>query len=338
MAPTTSLQASSYLSGFNSSEVIPSNSNPGAEVQWRLPAHSWDTHVHIFDPQVYPYDPDRQYTPMSASYAELLDFNANVSSTRTPQNIVFVQPSPYGTDNALILDTLRNRYSSSSTDEGDGDGGVLRAIVVIDPASATDEQLDEMDALGVRGVRVNAQGSGAEDGYVGLGEALREAGERVAAFERWMLQVYASGESWDYISDVVRELPLPVIADHQAGMQGLSALPTGITDVTMQPGFASLMSLAKEGKVYVKVSAFYRSSELTTGGYDDVEHLIRVFAREIPQQLIWGSDWPHTGSNRSEATKYVPEPFREVDNEAVLRNLLEWVGPELYYNMTGLRT
>lgn len=133
---------------------------------------------------------------------------------------------------------------------------------------------------------------------------------------------------------MVHELPLPVIADHQGGMAGLSALPNGTADCTAQPGFSSLLSLAKSGKVFVKVSGFYRSSELTTGGYDDLEPLIRYFAREIPQQLIWGSDWPHTGSNRSQATRLVPEPFREVDDEAVLRNIKDWVGPELWYNMT----
>ena len=67
-----------------------------------------------------------------------------------------------------------------------------------------------------------------------------------------------------------------------------------------------------------------------------MEPLIRHFAREVPHQLIWASDWPHTGSaaNRTEATKNVPEEFRKVDNEAVLRNIREWVGPEVWHEMT----
>lgn len=136
--------------------------------------------------------------------------------------------------------------------------------------------------------------------------------------------------------ETVRDLPVNVIADHQGGMKGLSALPVNVTDVTQQTGFAELMSLAKTGKLFIKVSGFYRSSKLTTGGYDDLKPLIRVFAREVPDQLIWGSDWPHTGSgaNRTEANKDVPEQFRIVDDAAVLKNIRKWVGNDVWYKMT----
>lgn len=56
-------------------------------------------------------------------------------------------------------------------------------------------------------------------------------------------------------------------------MKGLSALPVNVTDVTRQTDFAELMSLAKTGQLFIKVSGFYRSSKLTTGGYDDLESL-----------------------------------------------------------------
>ena len=136
--------------------------------------------------------------------------------------------------------------------------------------------------------------------------------------------------------DTVRALPIKVIADHQGGMKGLSALPKNITDVSKQAGFSELMSLAQIGKVFIKISGFYRSSKLTTGGYDDLKPLIKTYAERVPQQLLWGSDWPHTGSgsNRNEATKEEPEHFRSVDNEAVLKNIREWVGPEVWYMMT----
>jgi predicted TIM-barrel fold metal-dependent hydrolase len=116
-------------------------------------------------------------------------------------------------------------------------------------------------------------------------------------------------------------------------MKGLSALPPNTT-VTEQPGFKTLLSLAKTGKVFIKISGFYRSSNMTTGGYDDLEPLIKAFAKEVPQQLIWGSDWPHTSSaNRTEENKYVPSKFRDVDNEAVLRNVRSWVGPQVWRSM-----
>ncbi|GME41060.1 hypothetical protein diail_5798 [Neofusicoccum parvum] len=295
------------------------------DVDWHLPRHSWETHVHVFDPEVYPYSPDRSYTPVPASYQELLTFNSNLTVTHTPQNIVLVQPSTYGTDNSLVLDLLRNHSQPES---------LLRAIAVIDPEQVHDDELNEMDVLGVRGVRINTQASTSDDAYEDLRKAITSTVDRVARFKHWKCQLYISGESWDHISDIIKDLPIQVIADHQGGMKGLSQLPEGTKDVTAQPGFASLMALAKSGKVFVKVSALYRSSNHTTGGYDDLEPLVRYFAEEIPQQLIWGSDWPHTGSNRTEATRYVPEPFRIIDNEAVLRNIRKWVGPRLWHEMT----
>lgn len=137
------------------------------------------------------------------------------------------------------------------------------------------------------------------------------------------------------IADTMRELPIKFIADHQGGMKGLSALPANVTDVTRQTGFAELMSLAKTGQLFIKVSGFYRSSKLNTGGYDDLEPLIKAFAQEVPDQLIWGSDWPHTGSgaNRTEANKDVPEQFRVVDDAAVLKNIRKWVGRDVWYKM-----
>ncbi|KKY28164.1 putative transcriptional family amidohydrolase family protein [Diplodia seriata] len=316
------------------------------EVNWHLPAESWDTHVHVFDPS-YPYSPDRQYTPASALYDELLAFNDNLTVTDSPQNIVLVQPSPYGTDNSLILDLLRN-HSYSQHDS------LLRAIAVIDPENVTDQELHEMNALGVRGIRINTQGADSEEAAKELRRNITAAVERVKGFNNWKCQLLVSGVSWDCehpapgcdtaaclayqvppdIHDVVRDLPIPVIADHQGGMGGLTKLANGSADVTAQPGFSSLLALAKRGKVFVKISALYRSSKLTEGGYDDVEQLVRAFAQEVPQQLVWGSDWPHTGSNRSEATKYVPEPFRKVDDEAVSKNIRKWVGPEVWHQMT----
>lgn len=119
-------------------------------------------------------------------------------------------------------------------------------------------------------------------------------------------------------------------------MKGLSALPANVTDVSRQTGFAELMSLAKTGQLFIKISGFYRSSKLTTGGYDDLEPLIKAFAKEVPDQLIWGSDWPHTGSgaDRTEANKDVPEQFRVVDDAAVLKNIRKWVGRDVWYKMT----
>jgi predicted TIM-barrel fold metal-dependent hydrolase len=117
-------------------------------------------------------------------------------------------------------------------------------------------------------------------------------------------------------------------------MKDTSAIPNNT--ITTQPGFSSSLSLAKSGKLFIKISGFYRSAKLTTGGYDDLEPLVKAFVAEVLDQLMWASDWPHTGSdaNRTEETKYTPDPFREVDDTAVFKSIREWVGPEVWWKMT----
>lgn len=138
------------------------------------------------------------------------------------------------------------------------------------------------------------------------------------------------------IYDTINDLPLEVIADHLGGMKGYSLLPQNVSSITEQPGFKSLMALAKAGKVYIKVSALYRSSKLAEGGYPDLEFLVKEFAKQVPDRLIWASDWPHTGSsaNRTEANRYIPQKFQTIDDVAVLKNIREWVGLDVWRLMT----
>ncbi|KAH8777440.1 hypothetical protein F5883DRAFT_409475 [Diaporthe sp. PMI_573] len=298
-------------------------------ITWQLPGGSWDTHVHVFDPASYPYFPSRAYSPVPALHSQLLDFASSLSRSGEAENIVIVQPSPYGTDNSLILDKLVEHQVEKTPRK-------VRAIAVIDPDNITDTELDRMHQLGVRGIRVNTEATGDKVDYGKVQAQIQKAAVKISTLENWRCQLYVSGNNWPYLVETIRELPIKVIADHQGGMKGLSALPSNVTDVTQQTGFAELMSLAKAGKLFIKISGFYRSSKLTTGGYDDLEPLIKAFAKEVPDQLIWGSDWPHTGSgaNRTEANKDLPENFRIVDNVAVLKNIRKWVGQDVWHKMT----
>lgn len=76
-------------------------------------------------------------------------------------------------------------------------------------------------------------------------------------------------------------------------------------------------------------------SSLVSGTYSDLQPILEAFAQEIPEQLIWGSDWPHTGegSNRTERTQEMKEPFRIVDNNGILAKLHSWMGSDVYRKM-----
>ncbi|KAL4903849.1 hypothetical protein BDW74DRAFT_155486 [Aspergillus multicolor] len=67
--------------------------------------------------------------------------------------------------------------------------------------------------------------------------------------------------------------------------------------------------------------------------FDDTRPLIETFAREIPKQCIWGSDWPHTGEGKDRLKSHDlarKEPFRVIDNHALLKNVRDWVGKEVW--------
>lgn len=136
--------------------------------------------------------------------------------------------------------------------------------------------------------------------------------------------------------DTIVKLPVRVIADHLGGMRGPSKLPSDLQSLpTSQPGFRSLLSLAKQNRAVVKISGLYRMSNDTSSTYSDLQPIIETFAREIEEQLIWGSDWPHTGDGhaRVERRQSVKEPFRTIDNAAILGRLHEWMGRDVYIKM-----
>lgn len=259
--------------------------------------------------------------------------------------MVLVLPSPYGNLNESILDLLRKQ-------EG---GGKLRGIVVLEKEQLTKENLLDMDKLGVRGVRLNMVSSG---GSVS-GDALRKAMTETAAYikdaglgGKWWIQLFIPGHFWDgkfhpsrfvwrdlltgtsELRQTIENLGVRIIADHLGGMKGLSMLAQGASTIE-QPGFDSLITLAKSQHLVVKVSGFPRASEEETRGYQDLELVVKRFAAEVPDQLIWASDWPHTGEARHRKGRSidVPEPFRDIDDVAILKSLRSWVDGEVWERM-----
>src|SRR5207253_9838244 len=104
-----------------------------------LPPDTCDAHFHVFGPQGrYPLDPRRNYTPHESS---LDDYRRVMRALGTERGVI-VQPSVYGTDNRATLDALRA-------------GGAAFRAVVVPSADIGDDELADLHASGVRGVRLN---------------------------------------------------------------------------------------------------------------------------------------------------------------------------------------
>jgi predicted TIM-barrel fold metal-dependent hydrolase len=60
------------------------------------------------------------------------------------------------------------------------------------------------------------------------------------------------------------------------------------------PGFTYLLSLAATGRVWVKLSAAYRSAVNDDGTALGTALASQLLDAYTPARLVWGSDWPHT--------------------------------------------
>src|SRR5512134_3738678 len=84
-------------------ECAPPDFNPRSP-RLKLPPRSCDTHAHVMGPKArYRYSPARVYTPpdcLLPDYLHMLD-------TLGVERAVLVQPSVYGTNNAVMLDAMK---------------------------------------------------------------------------------------------------------------------------------------------------------------------------------------------------------------------------------------
>lgn len=258
-----------------------------------IPAQAWDCHVHVFDPARFPYAEARDYTPGPASLEALRDRLHREGVA----NAVLVQPSVYGTDNRCLLQALREL------------GPQGRAVAVVDPDRITDAELADLQAAGVVGMRVNLVASQARqaDPFRRMAERLRGSG--------MFLQIFAPLAHILQQSAVLKAAGLPVVLDHFAGAKA--------SDGAEQ--LDALERLCRDAPVWVKLSADYRLADDPAAQAPLARDLICRLWALMPDRLIWGSDWPHTGGGADRAVRPISqvEPFRKVDALAVPRLLAE---------------
>src|SRR5690606_5514480 len=153
----------------------------------------------------YPLNSQRAYTPAEATVEQLLALMVAHGIGRA----VIAHPSAYGTNNTLLLDTLRAHPDR------------FRGIIGL-PPDASPETLQDMQRLGVCGVRANLVSTGEPDPDA-MRRTLRQVAERIAPLG-WHLQVFVRLANIPAIADLVPELPVPVVFDHM-GLPTSSAGP-----------------------------------------------------------------------------------------------------------------
>jgi predicted TIM-barrel fold metal-dependent hydrolase len=259
-----------------------------------VPKGACDCHTHIFGPDAkFPLSPKRLYTPGPASIDDLTALHKALHIER----VVIVHPSPYGVDNAVTVDAVRKL------------GARARGVAVIDDKT-TDAMLDDMHKAGIRGVRVNLESYGESDPAV-AGKHLQQAAARVARLG-WHVQTFTNLGVLAPLTGTIMKLPTTLVVDHFGRPKAVLG--------TAQPGFAEFLALLRSGKVYVKISAPYRISQLPN--YPDAAPIARAMIDANPDRVVWGTDWPHPGAAKRDPAAI--EPFRPEDDGSALNRLANW--------------
>ncbi|MBH1964049.1 MAG: amidohydrolase family protein [Comamonadaceae bacterium] len=268
--------------------------------QTKLPSGSCDCHVHVFDPARFPYSAKRTYTPAAAKTTDLVALENRLGIDR----IVLVQPSGYGTDNSCLINALLQLGPARA-----------RGVAVIDLPRISASEIDELHGVGVRSIRLNLEVKGEQN--AANAKALLTEALQVVETRGWSIQIYADASVIASVADLIAQARTPVVLDHFGGLKAERGQD--------QPGFSKVLELLAAGYVYVKLSAPYRASKLP--GYEDLAPFAQKYIETAPDNLVWASDWPHTGSstNRDGDLSQV-EPFRVIDDGASLDMLRSWAG------------
>lgn len=237
----------------------PPRAGAANSTQWHS-VQVFDAHVHIFDPR-FPLVENEGYLPQRFTIA---DYRKRMSRFDVGGGAV-VSGSFQGTDQSYLAAAL--------AELGEDWVGVTRLDL-----DATDEEIINLDRIGVRALRFNLKRAAADITDMTL-QALR-AYELVG----WHVEVYIDGQMLASLQPVISKLPA-ISIDHL----GMSA-----------EGLPFLLDLVDRG-VRVKATGFGRVAM-------NVADTLRRIHAVNPEALMFGTDLPGTRAGR---------PFEDSDVDLI---------------------
>jgi 2-pyrone-4,6-dicarboxylate lactonase len=235
---------------------------------FEVPPGVTDCHAHVFGPESrYPYQANRAYTPRDAPLSALRALHGVLGVRRC----VLVQASAHGTDNNAILDSIAQ------------DPANLRGVCAISE-DTSDDELERLNAAGIRGFRVNLVDKGGMP--FRSFDALAQMSQRVARFG-WHVEFLVHVEQ---AIDDLRQLTKTIAVPMSVGHVGYTHARSG---GEAHSGFQEFLALLRDGHFWVKLTAPYRISAEEAPPYADIRSMAEAVIEAAPGRTIWGSDWPH---------------------------------------------
>jgi predicted TIM-barrel fold metal-dependent hydrolase len=241
-----------------------------------MPPDATDCHVHIVGPQSrFAFDKRRAHRAYDAPKEVLRDIQVRLGVGRC----VVVHGVTHGLNVAVTLDAL---FTAN---------GRYRATMPNDPA-ITDQRLEELNACGFRAVRFNFMprlgGPPDRDVFV-------RAAERIAPFG-WHVLVHMDADDILAYDDMLRASRAPLVFDHMLRLDPSRG--------TGQAPYRRLVEFLKEGRAWVKLSAFEKFSK-ERYPFRDICGIAAALMDAVPDRAVWGTDWPHPD--------VVPGPTNDAD-------------------------
>jgi Amidohydrolase len=160
-----------------------------------LPYGSCDSHVHVIGPKRrFPLAPGHRYTPKDAPVGALAAMLKRLGLGR----VVIVQPSFYGSDNACLLDAMAQLDN-------------VRGVAVLAQDTSASE-LDELQAQGIRGLRVNIASLGPAS--LDAIKAAVTATARLCERHGWHVQMFVDSNAIEPLAPLLKALPVDSVFDH----------------------------------------------------------------------------------------------------------------------------
>lgn len=266
-----------------------------------------DCHHHIIDPVHYPYPADSTYHPAgnelgpSAYYEQVMQAYGICHS-------VIVQPtSAYAYDNSCLLDTLaRNK-------------GRHKGVVVV-PNDVSSETLAQYKVQGVVGVALNAALLGPER-FLKI-DALME---RLAELDLYA-QIQVKDDQLLALLPLLQRTRPRVLIDHS----GRPDVGAGL----QQPAFQALLSLAGNGRTFVKLSGLSQYSRESYPYTDAQPYQLALLGAFTAENCVWGTDWPFLRARQNMELGTVLTNFGEMFPNASDRQKILWETPKRLFGFT----
>lgn len=275
-----------------------------------------DCHVQVFGPtERYPLASD--FADDGAAEHTVAAYRKTVPELNIDR-VVMVQPDHYGDDHACLIDAMEALATDGDADEGGLTRDMVRGVASV-RAGIEDRALEDLLSVGMVATRLNMR-PGAE---IHDWETADRLAWRVHDFG-WDVELEMDGSDLHEVEQLLRDWPGRIVLSHI----GLFLRTKTLT----QRGFKALTRLIDRDKVWVKLSAPYRSSRRGLMNDDEVDQIARALVDWAPERMVWGSNWPHldvdgempeAGGLLEKLAHWVPEESR--------RERILWRNPEDLY-------